>query len=152
MNDIVPLNVFRASIVAARPEDYSDALKDGARFAGITSEVARAEFAKMKSHLAKECEGMQPVESYRTASGQVVDCVPFDQQPSVRAAIRAGHTIARTGPPPLRITSPHATEMKLQPAQTREYPCPEGTVALLRNTLNDLLRFGTLDNFLRKGS
>lgn len=145
VNAIEPLGEYLASVAAARPEDYAEAIEAGARTAGITIEEAQAEFEEKKSLLLERYEGVQPVGSYRDANGLIFDCVPFDQQPAVRAARRAGLSVARGAPPAPTLKG--AKGQSHAPAWVPERVCPEGAVALPRYSLNYLVRFGTLANF-----
>lgn len=148
MPDVKSFEVFLAETAAARPEQYAEALADGARRAGVALETARAEFERMKAHVLSFYEGVRPVNSYVNASGQTIDCVPFEQQPSVRAARAAGHQITRPVSPP--APSPLEGEGHRGGTTARRPVCPEGAVPMVRLTLDQLVRCGTLDNFFRK--
>jgi len=109
--------------------------------------VAPAEFERMRDYLLGLYAGVRPVGTYRDPGGAVVDCVPFDQFPTVRAAREAGHEVARAAPRPRGFATasagPHPAAVEL-PAS----PCPAGSVPMARLTLDDLARYGTLDRFL----
>ena len=160
MPPIEPFDQFLARTAAARPEDFADDMRTAAASCGLSSEGAVAEFERMKAHILRYYEGVRPVCSCLDAAGQVVDCVPFEQQPAVRAAAAAGH------PQPVPPRSPRPTSTApavalgpdaAPPLATRAPDtnechalCPDGTVPLLRLTLERLVRLGTLDNFFRK--
>jgi hypothetical protein len=150
MSAIVPFDEFLAETAAARPEDYAGALAEGARQAGVAAEVARAEFERMKAYILAHYEGVEPVGSYLDANGQTVDCVPFDQQPTVREARRRGIAVARWAPEPPGL--PDRPSHGPHPASVAapEPRCPEGAVPTLRVTLDRLARLGTLDNYFHK--
>jgi hypothetical protein len=150
VSDIVPFDDYRATVSAARPEDYAEALDAGARAAGLTLEEVRVEFEKMKADILSNSAGVHPVGSYRDTNGQVFDCIPFDQQSSVHAAHLAGHSVARTAPPPLAIGEPPAGEAYPLPVTAPKRHCPDGAVAVLRPSLDQLARYGTLENWRRK--
>ena len=137
MPEIVPFDRFIAAVAEARPEQYADDLEAGARAAGVTLETARAEFERMKKYLLSHYEGVHPVGSFLDSNGQTIDCVPFEQQPTVRAAIKRGIKVPRPAPRPLPASAPKPV-------------CPEGTVPMLRITLQQLARHGTLDHFFHK--
>jgi hypothetical protein len=148
MSHPVPFDVFLAETAAARPEQFAAALQAAARQAGVSPEVARAEFERMKEHILSYYQEVQPVGSFLDADGQTIDCVPFEQQPSVRTAIAEGHAVARTAPPPPRLAGKHSHGPRPQPAMP--LICPDGAVPIVRLTLERLLRFGTLDNYFHK--
>jgi hypothetical protein len=153
MSALVPFDQFLAAIIVAKPEDFADALGFGAAFAGVTPEIAHSEFDRMKAYLLSHYEGVHPVGSYLDEMGQTVDCVPFEQQPTVRAAVKRGILVARTGPSPPQLSDqpddpPNGPHPKSITPPKRH--CPEGTVPLVRITLDRLVRLGTLDNFFRK--
>jgi hypothetical protein len=160
MPPIEPFDQFLARTAAASPDDYADDLRTTAKRCRISPEGAVAEFERMKAHLLRYYEGVRPVYSCLDAAGQVVDCVPFEQQPSVRAAAAAGYpqTLPPKRPRPTStapaVASPPdaalpAATPASEPTECRAL-CPDGTVPLLRLTLERLLRHGTLDNFFRK--
>lgn len=150
MSAAVPFDVFLAETAAARPEQYEAALAEGARLAAITPEEARAEFERMKAYILSYYRGVRPVGSFLDRAGQTFDCVPFDQQPTVRAARAAGHPVARHGHAPAALP-PEASHRRQPLSAAPPAPrCPEGTVPLPRLTLDRLARLGTLDNFFRK--
>jgi hypothetical protein len=140
MPDVEPFEEFLARTRAARPEQYS---------------VEAAEFEKMKAYILESYRGVHPVSSFLNEAGQVIDCIPFEQQPSVRAALDAGQKVVRTPPPPSRLRRsakqlPAESGSRAQPAD-HEGVCPSGTVPMPRLTLEQLVRFGELKNFFKKG-
>ena len=154
MGPVEPFETFLARTAADRPEQYAEALRDGARRAGISAEQAVVEFERMKAHILHYYDGMHPVGSYPDAAGNPVDCVPFEQQPAFRAAAKTGHGTIPTPPPPRSVptrapslSSPRA-ESVAGPAGTPV--CPPHTVPLPRVTLERLIFLGTLDNHFRK--
>jgi hypothetical protein len=147
MADVIPFEVFLTETARARPEQYAEALAAGSRHSRVTPEVSRAEFERMKAYLLSYYQGVQPVGSFVNPSGQTIDCVPFEQQPSVRAAIAAGHQVAGTVPSP---SLPGGKAASGRGGIARPPLCPEGAVPLVRLTLDQLVRFGTLENFFHK--
>jgi hypothetical protein len=161
MSEVEPFEEVLARPAAARPEQYAGALRAGAERAGVAPEAAPAEFERMKAHILHFYQGVRPVHSYLDAAGHPVDCVPFDQQPSARAAAAAGHKVFRTPPPPSRPEGsvrhppaggghPGVPPQGARASADERSACPEGTVPIPRLTLDRLVSLGTLDNFFRK--
>jgi hypothetical protein len=158
MKTIEPFETFIARTTSAIPDQYAVALQAVASRAGISSDDAHVEFERMKAYILKYYEGVQPHCSYLDESSNVIDCVPFEQQPAYRAALKSGH--GDITPPP------HAQKSTVKPvfsvgeqAQSPERAatgsgrctvCPPNTVPLPRVTLEQLIPFGTLDNYFRK--
>jgi hypothetical protein len=90
-----------------------------------------AVFNQMRDYILKLYNGVHVQHSYRAAE-QAVDCVPVNEQPSLRA--QGGNKAA---PPP--------SDEKL-PSQA----CSEGTIPMRRITLEEVTRFRTLDDYLHK--
>jgi hypothetical protein len=140
MADVEPFDKFLARTAAARPEDYLEAL----RAAGESAPAdAAAEFERMKAYVLGYYEGVRPVRSYLDSLGRPWDCVPFEQQPSVRAAHAAGLKVP--------AAPPHAAARSDSGGVHPPAPCPKGSVPILRVTLEHLVQFGTLDNYFQKG-
>jgi hypothetical protein len=172
MNQVEPFTEFLARTANARPEQYSDLIRAAAERGGLPVEKVTAEFERMKSYIVGHYEGVRPAHSFLNAAGQPVDCVPFEQQPTARAARAAGYptdvspptpaairgisppndagplSASRSGsspPPEARSPASPSSSASAQPSQ-----CPPGTVPLLRVTLDRLIPLGTLDNFFHK--
>jgi hypothetical protein len=140
--------------------------------AGLTgvsaSTVAAREFDRMKEFLVKLYDGATAPHSFVDRSGNVIDCIPFDQLPTVKAAKKAGITVSRQAPPPPKLN--HPKESDIDPWTSA--PRPTGLVGPLRQGLKDpfgnkianppggasfrrislarLVRHGTLDHFHHK--
>ena len=87
---------FLARTKNAQPEQYAEALQAAAKYWGLSTERVFEEFRRMKNYIIQgyETYPIQPVSSYLNDDGLPVDCVPFDQQPTVQAAREAGYPIA----------------------------------------------------------
>jgi hypothetical protein len=118
-----------------------------------------AEFEKMRSHLLSLYEGIKVTHSFFLSDGQIIDCIPTEQQPSLR---RSGSGPA--APPVLpaaqgsaRGTSPPAQQVEPQLCAGRrdelgnEQCCPNGTIPMRRITLDEMSRFEKLTDFFQKG-
>ena len=152
-----PFDQFLAHTAVARPEDYESALRNAAVKWGLARETAVAEFERMKAHILRYYEDVHPVRSFLDPAGQPVDCVPFEQQPTVRATQAVGHPVLQTSPrptPPASDATPptEAPESTTSRAEAPKRPplCPPGTIPLLRLTLERMISLGTFDNFFRK--
>ena len=149
MSSVEPFDAFLARTAAAKPEDFATELQLAADQHGLSPDAAAAEFKRMRDHVVRYYEGVHPVRSFLTAAGEAVDCVPFEQQPAAQAAQAAGYSVASFTPQP----SAHAG-VAVRPSDPTPIPhesmCPEGSVPLLRLTLERLVSFGSLDNFFRK--
>jgi Neprosin len=115
-------------------------------------------FAAMKEHVLDHYRGVEGQGSFVSDGGQVVDCIPVNQQPSARRL---------TSPIP-KVTEPPELSDDLPPsfADTRSVGpqltpngkdvygnamwCPEGCIPMARVTLDTLVGFETLDAFLRR--
>jgi hypothetical protein len=147
MPEVEPFDHFLTRIRSARPAQYREALSAAA---GLPPHEADAEFEKMKAWLLSHYQGVHPLRSYLNQAGQTIDCVPFEQQPAVQAARRAGQRLP-AAPPPRTGTAQHRAGADT-PARTmrEEEPCPDACVPMVRITLERLVQLGTLDNFFRK--
>lgn len=114
----------------------------------------RAAFDKQKQYVLSIHEGVHIVHSFADSSGQLFDCIPIDEQPALR---RSGAPLAQppTVPRPPVPIRPATTF--LPPLHTDKFDrfgnqmlCPPGTVAIRRVTLDELIRFETLDDYFLK--
>ena len=114
------------------------------------------EFEAMRAHLLSLHGDVEVVQSYTDAAGHIFDCVPVEQQPSLKGT---GAQLAK--PPELsrivggRPTGP-AEPLRAAPSGTDRYgnatQCPPGHVPVRRVTLDEMARFPTLKDFFRKTS
>lgn len=135
---------------------------DAARFQAFAnrpdSRVASAEeFDRMRAHLTALYDGVEVAHSFVDAAGQVFDCVPIAQQPSLRGL----STVPPTPPSLLTIAGSAAPA----PATARAAPpppppvdrfgnsmtCQSGHIPMRRVTLEEMTRFRSLDDFRNKG-
>ncbi len=133
----VPFDRFLAAVRAADPTDHPT--------------VAPAEFEAMRAYLLRLYESVHPVGTHLDPSGNVVDCIPFDQFPTVRAARDAGVEVARSAPRPAGFAPDPASGPRPAPIPSRpRSPCPAGAVPFVRVTLDSLVPFGSLDRYLNR--
>ncbi len=165
----VPLAEFLPSVAAARFEGFPR---------GPETRVRTAEaFAEMRRHILSLYEGvaLDGVHSF-LLDGQHFDCLPIEQQPSVRGLGLTHVEVAP--PPPLSIAAEPVVPAPGEPAPGdaapgqleepgaratspltlgshdafgNEIQCAEGTIPMRRVTLEEMTRFETLRQFFEKG-
>jgi hypothetical protein len=125
------------------------------------SKVANeAAFADMQAYILSLYDKMEAKHSFMDETGAVYDCIPAEQQPSLRgsrgripSAPDAPQHEAAGGPnDELRdslIGSPLRSDKKDQFGNVMD--CPQGTIPMRRVTMEQLARFETLKDFFRKG-
>jgi hypothetical protein len=147
------LKVFVNSIRSAKHAAFS---------ARAQSKVAHeGAFADMKAHILKLYDKTEAPHSFMDESGAIFDCIPIEQQPSLRGSRGAVpkapeapyHEMASAGPQDEKqdslIASPLGPEKKDKYGNVMH--CPAGTIPMRRVTLEDLTRFETLKDFFQKG-
>jgi hypothetical protein len=120
-----------------------------------------AAFEEMKAHVLRLYEGVTVRHSFAD-NAHFVDCVPRDQQPGIRLGAAGERVSTRLGrpadPPRLRRgTQPPGTARTLdvrlkrgqRDAHGNERYCPARTIPMRRVSLDELVRFPTLRDFLR---
>src|ERR1700688_802203 len=150
----VPLAEFLPGVAAAQLGGYLGRPETRVRTADA--------FAAMRRHILSLYEGV-PVEGVHSFlhDGQHFDCLPIEQQPSVRGLGLSHVEIAP--PPPLEVAAEPGA-----PAEPRgkagspltlghhdsfgnEIRCAAGTIPMRRVTLEEMTRFETLRQFFEKG-
>ncbi len=113
--------------------------------------------AAMRGHLMGLYAGVTVKHSYMRAD-HPFDCVPIMQQPSVRALGLKALSSAPAVPSSPKAALAAAESAQVPPAaapSTDPYgntmACEEGTIPMRRVTMEDVGRFATLADFLRKG-
>jgi hypothetical protein len=174
MQQVEPFVEFLARTSKARPEEYSEAIHASAIQHGLSNAKVISEFQRMKGYILSYYEGVSPLCSFLNLDGITFDCVPTEQQPTYRAARDAGYQVDVKPPKPapfVGISTPTDTAQESSvpssgissppgstvsssmpsPFSTSSPSCvPQGTVALRRISLENLISFGTLDNFFHK--
>jgi hypothetical protein len=111
---------------------------------------SETEFAAMRAYLESYYAGVAPTNSF-AVGGQIVDCVPIQEQPS----LRNGASVA-TPPPDDAGDPPAAGVTEASPnahgggAHGHDDRCTSGAIPIRRLTLEELTRFQTLSDFFRK--
>jgi hypothetical protein len=145
------------------PHDSFKSVIEAAKFAGVKDDprtvvTSRVAFDAMRSHLVELYAGMQAEHSFEDPAGRVVDCVPIEQQPSVRLGsepiavppdispvLHGGEPVPGSALP----LSP--TEFGRRDRHGNQAYVPAGTIPIHRVTLADMARFRSVDDFVRKG-
>jgi hypothetical protein len=117
--------------------------------------------AAMKSHILKLYQGIESKHSFVDDNGSIFDCIPVNQQPSLRGAApakapnlpameRKPGVVARTATGdrhPVEITSQFAAQ---KDKYGNQMSCPEGCIPMRRITLEEIARFTNLEHFFQK--
>lgn len=165
-DNFVSFDEFLKSTASAKPAEL---------IANADTKVSsEREFKKMKAHILAHYKDVSPAHSFMTEAGQYVDCIPIDQQASLRAQGTKKTRIAKApeapaASPSSRAEADETTEAdegaggtgasKLvgkQFASTgkdkfgNKTKCPEGCIPVLRITLDTMTRFSDLKEFFRK--
>jgi hypothetical protein len=126
--------------------------------------VSAAAFKSMRDYVLRRYAGVQVASSFLDPRGQVVDCVPLHDQPSLRKGGAATKIAplpltAPKLPPPksgrLSFGSQRTLDLRLQRSSHDRLGnvrfCAAGTIPLERVTLATLSHFRTLASFFAKG-
>jgi len=114
-----------------------------------------AAFEEMRQHILTMYQGVHVSHGYVLDSHEF-DCVPVLEQPSVRLLGLVG---VASPPPPTASAGDDAAIMSLTSqldgaasvdAFGNTVGCPEGTIPMRRITLEDMVRFATLQDFFHK--
>jgi hypothetical protein len=128
---LVPFNEFVQSVQDANAREF---------MRRPTSKVTGpASFEEMRQHILGLYMGVQVDHSYILGTA-TFDCIPINQQPSVRIL-----GLQKIAPP---LTQP--TRGKTSDEFGNAPACQEHTVPMRRITLDDLSRFSTLHDYLKK--
>jgi Neprosin len=146
-------NEFVQSLSSARPEQFSAA--PGAK---VESPAA---FEAMRQYLLNRYQGLETQHSFVENGGQIVDCIPIEQQPSLRGSSQRIPTAPslpqsppQSYPPPDFAVRSQRPPPQLSPDYRDRFgnqmSCPQGTIPLIRLTLEQLSRFRNLQDFFQK--
>lgn len=130
----------------------------GARYASLAAHGAvgavrsQAAFNQMRSYVLNTYQGVRVTHSYLD-NGSYFDCVVTMTQ----SAVRAHHITRLATPPTLKRTSaragkaaPSQLSLGLRDAYGNAISCPDGTVPMQRLSLDRLMKFRTLRDFMAK--
>jgi hypothetical protein len=138
-------------VKAIQQADY-----DGTRADAHARVASPAAFKEMQDFLLDLNEGVDVLHSFADDAGQVFDCVPIAEQPSLRGTGHApavpldlsalsGQSGAPTAP---SIAGPLRPDRKDRHGNVMA--CPDGTIPLRRVTLDQIARYPTLKDFHAK--
>jgi len=120
-------------------------------FAAVKTTDAAEE---MRQHLLKLYTGVSVSHSY-DLRGQIVDCVPANQQPSVRLLnLKTIAAVPASAPPSNgKAGTPHVTQQDSSGVDTfgNKQVCEAGSIPMRRITLDEVSRFPTLKDYFAKG-
>jgi len=109
---------------------------------------------EMRTHLARMYRDIEAEHSFVDENGQIFDCVPISQQPGLKGASPA--SLPDDAPVPIGARKVKKTESAAQSSRIQAdkfgntTQCPEGTVPIRRLTVEELMRFDSLQQFFRK--
>ena len=193
MSDLISLKEFRRQTETAGLDEHAETLERSvhrlraaatataamARNEAIVPAAAAAptvsvstlvaqEFERMKGFVVQLYEGTSSDHSFLDAAGNAIDCLPFDQQPTVKAARKKGIEPKSELPPPPGLdhipefgvnamdSGPKPTGMVAPLRQGRvdlygnKVATPAGTVPFRRLSLAQLAQVGRLDLHFKK--
>lgn len=116
----------------------------------------QTEFEAMRAHLVARHADVEVAHSYTDGAGHIFDCIPIEQQPSLK-----GSRGKVAEPPELaqilgaRTAAPARAVLAAAPGTDRYgnvMQCPPGHIPVRRITLEEMTRFPTLRDFFRKTS
>jgi len=152
-----PFATFTANVQAAQPIAFVGQ-------PGFAVESAAA-FAEMKAHVLELYSGVTARNSFVGSDGQIVDCIPLDQQPGLRPPGRPRLQLSRDIPRiaaagaqlrgESRLSDDRRTEdITLKSGQRdrlgNDMFCQSETIPLIRLTIERVAAFRTLAAFLSK--
>ena len=150
---MLPFNEFYDGAGRARFEDY--ARKDGVK---VTS---ADEFQKMKAHIVSTYQGVKVSNSFVLGEGDVIDCIDRRTQPALRKPGGGFGELAKPPAPTIakerrgdeaqkgQQVGPMLDARKKDPFGNVQY-CKEGLIPMRRITLDELVRYETLNDFFNK--
>ena len=153
VNSIQPFENFRASLSSVRYSEMRERLQ---------LKSNNETFDEIREFLLNRYEGVDVRHSFLERGGETVDCIPVEQQLSLRNG--GDIPLPPSDPPEPNDKYPGSTDSA--PGPTKHLPpqlhpdyrdplgnqmwCPPGTVPILRHTLDRLATdYSTLDGFLR---
>jgi hypothetical protein len=154
VNGIVPFDAFLQSLEQAQASDIKALASRG--------DEGRQAFEKFRSYLLTRYSGVEVPHSFVDDAGQIIDCIPIDQQPSRKS--RAGEPLKT--PPQIPAGAGHSDRQPAGDPAPSQLPsllsqgahdtygnarqCPVGTVPVVRTTLEQLAKYRDLNEFFRK--
>jgi Neprosin len=154
---VLPGGAARAQAVPETFVSFDEFVEGVAAARDDSAAGARPEFERMRQHIVELYHGVEARHSF-LLEGQYFDCVPVEQQPSVR--LLGLETVQLTPPEPATGAPAGAgpggrgaaspLTLGLTDPFGHAVHCDAGTIPLRRITLDEISRFGSLRAFLRK--
>lgn len=121
------------------------------------------EFERMNAYVNNQYPQSSVRRSFRLPSGAPVDCVDIHAQPGLRRPGMEDHVIAHPPPEPAlprgAIREQQSSDgleaflgAGIEDAEGIVMSCPDGTIPIRRVTLEDAMRFRSIDDMMRKYS
>jgi neprosin-like protein len=139
---------FMDSVTSAEHHDYAD--RPAARVANVE------QFNAMRQYIIDRYGGIEVAHSFVDENGQVFDCIPIRQQPSLKGTGAAPANAPDIAPEPGLTGDSHAMPIQPQLRSDRldkyghSMSCPPGTIPVRRITLEELARYQDMRSFFRK--
>jgi hypothetical protein len=142
--------IFVSAVAACAPPDDPTNRSSQSLSVAPAGEPTAAEEQRMQEYLANRYSPNDIFHRFTTRGGDDIDCIPRERQPAARLLVQQGLPIP---PPPAQpaATGPDLFFDDETDAAGRTRRCPPGTVALVQITLEQIKRFGKLENFLSRG-
>lgn len=151
MSHLLPFSAFIKHIANARRSQFAQ---------GAAVVPDEYEFERMKAYVLQLYGGVQVQHSFELPGGIVFDCVPIDEQPGVRLQnIGSIAEPPELGPAPApnghtpgveRLFIGQQVDPSSKDAHGNQCRCPKGTIPMRRVSVEDIVRFRTLEEFFRK--
>lgn len=147
----IPFDQFLVDTQKAEYEDY-------VKIPG-SKVLNKDEFQRMKKHIVGLYEGVKVKNSFVIDGVMFVDCIDVNTQPGLRSG-PGDYATLQQPPPPISVKNEADTSKALpvEPMLDKKKKdqfgntmfCEEGYIPLRRITLQEIIRFKTLDDFFNK--
>jgi len=151
---VIVLDVFARNVHAQNAIESEDITVE--QVAELTTTRAtKKELRRMATHLESLYSRKDVWHQFKNESGQDIDCVDFFAQPGarhVKGLVRpsSGPLVIQTPSGPMELQTRDPAGEHSFDEQGREQTCPEGSVPIVRQKLQNIARFETLESFLSK--
>ncbi|XP_072967981.1 protein neprosin-like [Typha angustifolia] len=111
-------------------------------------QVSALELEEIKQYL--ENINKPALNSIQSPDGDIIDCVPVDKQPALDNPLLMNHTIQMMPSIIPTYRGGNYTTKNIRQLWNDVGSCPNGTIAIRRTTIEDVLRAGSLSQFGKK--
>ncbi|MCV9937700.1 neprosin family prolyl endopeptidase [Boseaceae bacterium BT-24-1] len=139
-------------------DEVASAKRDAVDAVGEATVADVEAFETMRRHVLGLYEGVEAQHTFMDHGGQIFDCIPVEQQPSLRGS--DAKVAVPPALPPRRPDSGNGADSdvvirsSLSPDRYDRYGnlawCPNGTIPMRRVTLEELARFDSLQHYHHK--